>query len=439
MNDLFILYGVDLSPEEMKEKTGEMNVDSEIDESDLEALIIRRVEKLSNLVKDQYEIIDDDADDVIAHLALRMISASDQSGRVETWFINNECAALRNKLVQIRNNNRTSFMDLLKRLLFTDILEPLDDFCYYSEINERRISKRIGVRVSESYLVLDWKAIPRAIHGDKAILYDGYAIINFYDPIIISQATRNFELLLRSKIYGLASKMTVDTVNYYNRMGEKLLDVIQSTSTTFIGLEHLEEETKCFPPCMRAVDLYISKGMELERSELLQMGFFLREAGMNLNDYKRYWYLRHPSNAGKSYEEFESSHWGRYELPHHYGEIGGGKKYKSMACKKIQSEGLCPFKDWLTEQLFAFIRPHLDEIYISDEEKMVLERRLNHVKRMCNKRFFGAACSTEFELRFKTENHPYVNHPIHTYFAQAKMLARERNKKEEDSDDESSD
>lgn len=421
-NDLFVLYGVDLSPDEMKKKTREVGIAEEFEESDLEAMVLRRVEKLSKLVDDKFVLIDDGAEDVVAHLALRMISASDETGRVETWFINNECSALRNKLTQLCNANRDGFLTLLKRLLFVNVLY-LDEFQYLSGISARELSKRTGVNASKLYVVVDWKAVPKAVH-DKAILYKGLAVIQAKDSILISQAVKNYELLLREKIYALSREVTVESIERNKKTINRILENIQANSTSFVGLEHLEEETNFFPSCMRVVDLEISKGMELERSELLQMGFFLREAGMSLNDYLRYWYLRHPKNADKSWEEFLGSHWGRYELPHHYGEVGGGKKYSSMACQKIQGEGICPFKDWSFEKIEAFLKSYLNEIYPSDANKEVLEKGLSHIRAMCKKRFFGAACSTEFKLRFKVEKHDYVNHPIYLYFAKAKLLAR---------------
>jgi len=228
--------------------------------------------------------------------------------------------------------------------------------------------------------------------------------------------------LLRMKINELSKGMSVEKIEDFQRMAEKIYEVIKSTSTSFIGIEHLEEEAIQFPPCMRAIDWSIFNGIELERTEYLQMGFFLREAGMSLNDYLRYWYLRHPKNVGVSWDEFLSSHWGRYELPHHYGEIGGGKKYSSFGCKKIQSQGLCPFKDWKPEQLEAFIRPHLESIYITEDEVEMLESEIQHIYSMCRKRYFGAGCSTEFKLRFRVDKADYINHPIHSYYAKAKSI-----------------
>lgn len=432
MNEkLFTLYGVDLTPEQMNRELQSLNINANIGESELEAILLQRVSKLSELVHEKKDIQDGDPEDLIAHLTLRMISASEDVGNIETWFLNNEGAALRRKLERIRNMNSQFFLELLRKLLFTKMVMYLGDFAdelEYAGIDRSKLYQAIGIGRSslndQMYIAVHWEAVPSAVKDDKCLLFQGYAVLEIQNSSLIAQAMKNYSMLLRMKINELSKTMTVEQINDFQRMAEKIYEAIKSTSTSFIGIEHLEEETVYFPPCMRAIDWSIYNGIELERTEYLQMGFFLREAGMSINDYLRYWYLRHPRNVGVSWDEFLSSHWGRYELPHHYGEIGGGKKYSSFGCKKIQSQGLCPFKDWMKERLENFLMPYLDGIYTTPEEKQYLENEIQHIHALCRKRHFGAGCSTEFKLRFKVHKADYVNHPIHSYYNKAKLISR---------------
>jgi DNA primase large subunit len=432
--DLFILFGVDLNPQEMKEAIHCIGIEEEITLTDEQAIALRRVEKLSRLVEEDFEIQDKDKDDVIGHLILRMVAASDNRGTVETWFLNNEGSALRNKLNSIRRSDEDAFIEVLTRLLFVDKVLYLDDLYNYKMSDSRKkasLRKRTEINISNEYVCLNWQGIPKAVRDGQAILYEGIAIIKANDSTLISQAVNNYQYMLRSKIYGLASKITVERMNKYQELGDKLTKSIQATSVSFIGIEHLDEETRFFPPCMRGIDWMISNGMELERIEYLQMGFFLREVGMSLNDYLRYWYLRHPSNEGKSWQEFKSSHWGRYELPHHYGARGGGKKYNCYGCKTIQLEGFCPFKDWEDEHLENFVRSNIEGIYNTPQGEKRVERKIKHILNMQKKKYYGAGCSTEFELRFQIDDHNYVNHPIKQYYDPAKRIEKERIKKRE--------
>jgi DNA primase large subunit len=206
-----------------------------------------------------------------------------------------------------------------------------------------------------------------------------------------------------------------------------LLKIIRKTSTAFVGIENLEEEVLFFPPCIAALDSRLSQGFHMEHYEYLQLGFFLREAGMSFKDYQRYWYFRHPSNRGKSWEEFSTSHWGDYQLRQQYGLTGGGTEYRAFSCKKAQAEAFCPFKDFNTDEIALFIQSYLEKEGITENDANRIKNGIKKIRGLVRKRYFGAACATEYELRFK-EKTDWINHPILSYYKNAKMLNRRRKK-----------
>lgn len=425
---LYILFGVDISAEDMESCISSIDIDMGVDESDLMDCIIARVDKLSNLVNEKYKFVDADERDLTAHLAMRMTAAVDESGRIETWFLNNESAALRLNLAYMRNNDLDAFFGVIKRLMFCDNVMYLDDFCFYHmNGDEMTLSKELGVAIGKSHLVMDWHAVPNIIRDSDCIIYDGYAVVDVKSSSLISQATKNFELLLTRKVYGLTTGITVNKIDYYSKFVDILLKIIRKTSTAFVGIENLEEEVMFFPPCIAALDSRLSQGFHMEHYEYLQLGFFLREAGMSFKDYQRYWYFRHPSNRGKSWEEFSTSHWGDYQLRQQYGLTGGGTQYSAFSCKKAQSEAFCPFKDFNSDEIALFIQSYLEIDDANENDIKRINDGIRKIRGLMRKRYFGAACATEYELRFK-EKTEWVNHPIFSYYKNAKLLDRRRKK-----------
>jgi DNA primase large subunit len=426
---ILLTFGAELPPERARGALAKLGIALDIGEGELKDLISSRVDKLSTLLDERGELDPETPDDVVAHLALRMVSAADESKRIETWFLNNECAALRSKLSTLQRENHAVFLEAISPLLFCDRIQYMRDYSFGRD--GREIARGTGVDPeSILHIVVDWKGVPRSVSSGKCILYRGIAVLEKGEASLISQAVKNYELLLRKKISDLASGMTVEKIRYYENFGSAVVKDIKSTSTAFVGIEDLSEELMLFPPCIVGLDGRISQGFEVEHLEFLQLGFFLREAGLSFRDYQRYWYLRHPSNRGRSWEEFISSHWGSYQLRHHYGEMGGGKRYNAFSCKKAQSDAACPFRDLGEEDLTAFLLSYLDDRYEGEDEKRRLEKEINHILSLKGKRYYGAACATEFKLRFKSAQADWVNHPIYNYYHPAKVLDRERKKKE---------
>lgn len=400
-----------------------------VDERDLDTLITARIDKLSELVNEKYKFVEANKFDLIAHLALRMISATDENGRVETWFLNNEGAALRLNLAYIRNNNYRLFIGLLKKLLFCDTVMSLKDFCHRKlDGDENALRKTLGIAINNDHLVMNWYAIPSIIRKSGCIVYNGYAIVKKEVNGLITQAVRNYELMLRRKIYTLAGTVTVEKIDYYNKFAQRLLKHIRETSTSFVGMENLEEEIKFFPPCIAGLDAKISQGFQVEHLEYLQLGFFLREAGMSFKDYQRYWYFRHPKNRSKSWEDFSTSHWGDYQLRFHFGHAGGGKEYRAYGCKKAQSDAFCPFKDYKGKELGSFLLSYLEKEYETEEEKEKLKKEIKHILSLVRKRHYGAACAIEYQLRFKKGKIDWVNHPIISYYQKIKREVKKQQK-----------
>lgn len=440
--DMFVLMGVHLDKTEFAERAKKLGLQGKLSSEKLEELAVDRVHKLSNLMDDEYKLEDDAVSDLMAHLIMRKIAISDHEGRVKTWLLNNEVMAFRNKLEQIvrLDPHKKTYIKILRILMDTD------NIMRYKKMMQKLRNKNMMAKINEiknftgldpdgekgSHIITtNWQNVHKIVGSGKVrFMYKGIAMIPDTEPMLISQVAKNYRIMLEKKIKNLSDNMTVEEMNTYEEMGNRVINNIKKYSVSFLGLDQFDKEIKHFPPCIRIIDQMISTDMGVERPELLQIGFFLREVGMSLNDYRRYFYLRHPANRDKTWSEFLSSKISRYNLPHHYGKTGGGKAYLSYACKKIQLQGFCPFRDMKNEDIIEFVTKPIKDKYTTPSGKEYMERKMNHILKMKRKKYYGAACSTEFQLRFG-EEHTYVNHPIKQYFEPAKRLTEQRNDEDE--------
>lgn len=426
-----LTFGAELPGGEVELLMERLGVTMEMDESELKGAISGRVDKLASLLEEESEPPEEGGSDVAAHFALRMVAAADERGRVDTWFINNECAALRSKLERLQREDHDEFLEAVSPLLFCERIQYMRDYSFGRD--KRQLARETGVDPdSLLHIALDWRAVPSSVSAGRCVLHGGTAILERGESTLLSQSIRNYEKLLRKKIAGLASRLTVEEIDYYSELGQSVIKEIKSTSTAFVEIDDLKEEMALFPPCIVMLDSKISRGFEVEHLEFLQLGFFLREAGLTFPDYQRYWYLRHPANQDKSWEEFVGSHWGSYQLRHHYGEMGGGKRYNAFSCKKAQSDACCPFRDLDEDDLADFLLGYLEEKY-RGEGAGRLNGGIEHILSMKKQRYYGAACAAEFKLRLKASESDWVNHPIYNYYRPAKVLRRKRLQRRQES------
>ncbi len=430
--DLGLFGNIDSLPEDVKNKV--------IYDNEIKKFCIYRAIKLNKVIKyfGNYDfdpndlsiprdLVIESSKDILSHIILRSVCGYDFEGKIEDWFINGECSLLRLKLIYLISKDPTYFVSVLGKLMgSTEYIMTSTDFCFYYNLNDRQFGNIFGFAPSDDYIMIRWNLIPNIIRNRKCVMYKGMCLVDLRDNDIINTAVKRFGIELRKKIDDKRLSIKDDEIEFYTDI-IKVIDkyLKKSGATVYISMGDLNDDIKLFPICMRAIDLMIGNGSVPDRSVLIQLGFFLRECGMKLNDYLRYWYLRHPSNRDKSWEDFLSSHWGSYELPHHYGEVGGGKKYSSMSCKKIMSDGLCPYKDWEFEDIVTFLKPYFDETIksgIRSNDDAV--KCLNKIRNLKRKGYYGACCSEEFLFRFGTDRHKYVSHPVYDYFVIGKMFIK---------------
>jgi len=171
----------------------------------------------------------------------------------------------------------------------------------------------------------------------------------------------------------------------------------------FEGKE-LFSQIEIFPPCMRILKTNIERTGYLTHFERLQLGFYLKRMGMNIDEQLRFWFEKSVDNVGLVYEEFLREH--RYQIRHIYGLEGGRKDYDVPSCRSIARGYFCPFVHLSPENLSQLLREGLpgakglNERIIAFILKCVLNRRQKE------------ACSRTFAAIYQRQGPKWVNHPL---------------------------
>jgi DNA primase large subunit len=148
--------------------------------------------------------------------------------------------------------------------------------------------------------------------------------------------------------------------------------------------------SRCFPPCMVQLYKQLQAKHHLKHSGRLQLGLFLKGAGLPLDEALIFWKGMF-EGSGKNFEKEYL-----YNIKHSYGKEGAKKNYSPMGCEMIirssdpkagEYHG-CPFKSTGPNDLRLLLRGH----YRLGEEGQL------QVEELYLKKHYQAACQLLFRL-----------------------------------------
>jgi len=382
-------------------KKNDVDLDFDISDDTVLDAIVNRANVLLNTskVKDEDYYTVSIKDDVLGHVLLRGLASVND--KIESWFINNEAYYLKGKFLLL---DSTEQLRLLKKIFGNGNIMTLKEYVDRNNLGERWSKTTLNIPYSErfKYYVMKWEIVHRLVGRRQCKLHDGLAFMKSGDKELGSVFMTVARFLLKQKIQQtlLPSEIRDALVE---ELEDEILDKIQDLSGSVIGYGDITEHMEKFPLCIQMLDRFLSSGKDLGHQELLQLGFFLKAVGFTIEDYRKYFFYRHPSNAGKSYEEFVSGHWGGYQLKHHFGLVGSGKSYSSFSCETIVKEGFCPY----IELDGTKRRKLLESVYGEVYDQKTLDNLINKInKRMRVKTPYNCtiACGHEFYLHYSIEH-----------------------------------
>ncbi|MFX0207620.1 MAG: hypothetical protein ACFFDT_16655, partial [Candidatus Hodarchaeota archaeon] len=241
-----------------------------------------------------------------------------------------------------------------------------------SHYDSRRESELIAIHFTE---------IPELVSTRKCFLSRGWGIATF--KTFRGSIKKKFEKLLSEEVEKAIEGLDKDEemngevreqmdkavgqIEDFLRSHIKIRSVYRFVDLQLTGVDQIKER---FPPCMKGLWLVMENEGHLTHTHRLQLGFFLKEIGMTLEEQLHFWYEKSVDNVGMSFQEFNRRI--GYQIRHMYGLEGSRTDYKVMKCETNISSYFCPFFHLSHKKIIELVSTYLGGTPAATFEKEIM-------------------------------------------------------------------
>lgn len=366
---------------------------------------------------------------MLGHIALRITAAISDSLAFRNWFLEKEGDIFGERL---RREN-TKVVKLILNELFGSVLIGWREITQTVLIEKQRLYNEIfsQVRVkhpSKYYTTpsgivgFPFEKVPTLIKRRRGVLIDGWLITSWNNTF--PAAKKRYQQKLRKKVEKITEKtgeeekskgilpLVRKLAQYWKNNRRE--SIIRSGKDRLKG-ENLYERISLFPLCMLLLYRRITEEGYLSHEGRLQLGFFLKGLGMDVDKQLRFWYDYSVDDAGMSWKEFQNGP--GYQIRHIYGMEGGGIDYNVPKCETIINRYFCPYAN-------------LEQVELKKElgKRLSDESQVNKINKASREGDFQRACALHLEEITKNPYKKRIYHPL-----QFVRLARKFKMREEES------
>lgn len=424
----------------------------EIDIDIWKKLAMNRVHLLENLSKNPSQIIRDnfpDHDETINQIydeyrlgayLLRLVAATNR--RLEAWLIESE-GDLFEHLYHDRTESRTEKIMIFNKLFGEEnVMEYLDFKYKMDEEHNEELGKLYEQfhsnrrRLSRDFLIcVYFSQVPWMVSKRRGYLRKGWVISN--EVSFRGSLKKAFEKSFQQEIDKARDLLGVrESIDQAVQEIEKKIAQHTQIRSRFSDIEFeghdLQSHPEIFPPCMIYLYSDFNKTGRLIHVHRLQLGFFLKKIGMNVDDQLLYWYEKSVDNVGISFNDFQRK--SGYQIRHLYGLEGGKKDYNVPKCSTIATSYFCPFVHLDPEILAEFLRSN----FLT--QKKTLSISTAQINRVVSRSGSNPtiACRNYFQAIFQKISFRVIVHPMQWAKSASKIegLIVEKNKDEKESNQE---
>ncbi len=363
----------------------ELNIDDAI------KFVKRRYELINNSSINQViDILPEDIDlkeQLKSFTLMRMGVCLDP--RLSAWFIEHEGDLFERNFKLVNWDYKKSILDDLfddnawmeYDILKLDFDENIDKYIQATQATSYRAKygargmykyRHIEGKGMNTIIAIDFRYAPFVVKNRKSFLYKGW-VIDRLDKLM-GVIKRRYENKVGDTLMNFAEKMergssTVKAIN--NEIHKFLLSKIHFKSNrenigNFVINGEIIDHKDVLPPCIEDLLIIMETSGYLGHWERLQLGIFLKEVGMDVNEQLHFWYESAVDNVNMSFNDFNRK--AGYIIRHIYGLEGGKIDYQMPACSTIISKMYCPFR-------------HKDVEYISEKVRVKLAQLENKTDR----------------------------------------------------------
>ncbi|MFX0061975.1 MAG: hypothetical protein ACFFC7_07275 [Candidatus Hermodarchaeota archaeon] len=289
----------------------------------------------------------------LGHLMLRLVAA--KLPAVRSWFIETEGDLFGYHF----RSAQSSIKRKIAEELFGGQIKLLHEFKRDYPEDEIWPIKRISRTDYKEYIAVHFSEVPWLVSSRKVDLSNGWVIISWRR--FFTTIKHKYEQMLRLIVLGLVSKIEGNpNVEHAVKRLQSQLNHIQLQKEDDEGF-HLEldntkgmiDDLKFYPPCMAYLQQEFEATRYLTHSGRLQLGWFLKRIGMNLDDQIQFWWQKSADNVGKSFDQFLRR--SGYQIRHIYGLEGSRTDYDVPKCKTCISRYFCAFAHLPKNKLKSFL------------------------------------------------------------------------------------
>ena len=352
--------------------------------------------------------------------------------RLSQWFIEMEGDLFRHRFAKNSNweekesiiNHLYEFNgEKLWKTLFELEEEIEEDLHEVLGITEHT-SKRVRTSIHGSYelqdilgnskvIALDFRYATTLVKNRKSILYNGW-IIDTVEKLTTTIKNR-FEELLENKLRSDEERVKYQAGGEIKRLQEMINQKLQKLVQN--RLEYKFENIKLegsfqnhyqkFPPCIQDLMNAVDTVGYIGHWERFQLGIFLKQMGMPVDEQLEFWYNKAVDNINLSFDEFKKK--AGYVIRHIYGMEGGKVDYDMPNCSTIQNKMYCTFRhkdiEFITSKLNSIVKD------VKEEDKSKVTSILPRIIDATLRGQPNLACG--FYLQLNTDQNPeYINHPF---------------------------
>lgn len=377
--------------------------------------------------------------ELLGHLAFRLTAALSENRIFKNWLLESE-----GDLFEIRF--RGVYEEKVKENILRDLFGTLligwkrisDETGMDRRTLRRELTHVLKRDPGSKIIAFPFEKVPEMLKERKGVLVNGWLITGwlkrgYQGSNVSSVAKRAFQRKLEDKIRNISKKIERDTEEKEDlkTLAIKLADYWKKNRahdtfrSTFEGEElenkKLYERVDLFPLCMALLYRDIIKKGYLPHEGRLQLGFFLKEVGMNVEEQLQFWYEHSVDDAGMSWKEFKNGP--GYQVRHLYGLVGGGIDYNAPKCETIINRYICPFANLSQMKLKEKIS---SEMSASSKQKIVEKARKGNYQTAC-----GTHLQEKHGSHSNQKEYLRIYHPIQ-YVKIAYKRSREAREREND-------
>lgn len=299
-------------------------------------------------------------EELLGHFALRLTAALSENRIFKNWFLESEGDLFERRFRG--SSYKEKVQETILRDLFGEIRIGWSRVLGETNMDRETLRKEIRSVLKREprsrIIAFPFEKVPEMLKERKGVLVNGWLVTSqrrngYYPSNISSAAKKGFQRQLEEKIEEVAETVARQKKdeNDLKPLAKKLANYWKknrkqrSFRSNFEGEEledrKLYERVDLFPLCMSLLYRDIKVEGYLSHEGRLQLGFFLKELGMSVEEQLQFWYENSVDDAGMSWKEFKNGP--GYQVRHIYGLVGGGIDYNAPKCETIINRYFCPF------------------------------------------------------------------------------------------------